>query len=72
MPNITLTQEQIETVIYNNCYYYQSFSDALSLETAHDIAVESGNTQYFNGIIKALGIVYPIPIEPDTIDPDTI
>ena len=72
MPNITLTQEQIETVVYDLCFHYQSFSDAISLETAHDIAVESDSLQYFNGIIRGLNIVYPIPVEPDPVDPATI
>jgi hypothetical protein len=68
MPNITLTTPQIETIIYNLAYSYTSFGDALSLNTAHAIAVESANTQYFNGIVKGLNIVYPIPVEvPDPV-----
>ncbi len=63
MPNVTLTQEQIEAVIYDLAYHYQAFSDAISLNTAHDIAVETANDQYFNGVIRALNLVYPIPVE---------
>lgn len=69
MPNITLTQEQIKVVISNLVYYYQSFSNDISLNTAHDIAVESSNELFFEGITTALQITYPIPVEPDPIDP---
>lgn len=63
MPNITLTQEQLEIVIYNLAFAYTSFGDPLSINTANDIAVETSNEKYFNGIVKGLSIIYPIPPE---------
>lgn len=68
--DINLTQEQIETIIYNLCFTYTTFGEPLGLNTANYIATESGNTQYFNGIVKGLNIIFPIPIEPvDPVDP---
>lgn len=67
MPNITLTSEQTKKVIYSSCYYYVSFNNPIDLNTAYDIAFESGKLDFFEGITLALGITYPIPVEPDPI-----
>lgn len=68
MPNITLTANQTKRVIFTLCTSYQNFSNDIDLNTAHDIAVESDYEQYFDGITLALGLIYPIPVEPDPIE----
>jgi len=64
MPNITLTDNQVKRCIYTLLYQYQSFGNDIDANTANAIAVESSYTQYFDGIVLALGIIYPIPVEP--------
>ena len=67
MPNVTLTSEQIKKVIFSECYYYASFNNAIDLNTAYAIAAETLKLDFFEGVILALGITYPIPVEPVVI-----
>ena len=67
MPNVTLNSEQIKKVIFSGCYYYASFNNAIDLNTAHAIAAETSKLDFFEGVILALGITYPIPVEPVVI-----
>ena len=64
MPNITLTAEQVKKVVFSSCYYYASFNNPIDINTAHSIALEAGKVDFFDGIVLALAITYPIPIEP--------
>jgi hypothetical protein len=68
MPNVTLTQEQIEFAIYALAFNYASTADEAYINTANAIAVETTNEPYFRGINKGLGIIYPIPIEDPPIE----
>ncbi|PZU94926.1 MAG: hypothetical protein DCE90_13995 [Pseudanabaena sp.] len=61
---LTLTQGQAETIIYNLCFTYTTFGDPVGLNTANYVAIETGNLQYFNGIVRGLNIIFPIPVEP--------
>jgi hypothetical protein len=67
MTNITLTDNQIKRCIYTLLYQYQSFGNDIDANTANDIAVETEYSQYFDGIVLALGIVYPIPEESEEL-----
>ena len=67
MPNVTLTPNQIKLLIFSSCYYYSSFGKPADIETAHDIAVEAGKVDFFEGVALSLGITYPLPVEPQPL-----
>ncbi|WP_055075383.1 hypothetical protein [Pseudanabaena sp. 'Roaring Creek'] len=58
----TLTDTQARQIIYSLCEHYQQNSnDSQYLELAHTMAYTDFLLAYFEGVIQALGIVYPIP-----------
>lgn len=58
----TLTDTQARQIIFALCEHYQQNSSATDyLELAHTMAYSTLLAAYFEGVIQALGIVYPIP-----------
>ncbi len=58
----TLTDTQYQQAIFSLCEHYQQNStDSSYLELAHTLAYTALLEAYFNGVVQALGIVYPIP-----------